>query len=238
MMFKSIATALLASTALQYATAAPLEPRQTANVYTSCTVPNTVALTFDDGPWQYLNDIVNAFDAAGAKATFFFRGCIYDTTLRGRVKYAYDHGHQVASHTWAHKDLATLTWDQMALSRITGAYPAWVRPPYGSYNTLVQQAAGNRGMSLVNWDLDAGDADGVSVAETRRRYDERINQHPNTILALNHETLETTAHQTVPYMIQRLQAAGYRLVTLAECLGQPAYKSVAAPQTPTSDWHC
>lgn len=38
--------------------------------------------------------------------------CIYDADEMKRVKYAYDHGHQVASHTWAHKDLTTLTWDQ------------------------------------------------------------------------------------------------------------------------------
>ena len=38
--------------------------------------------------------------------------CIYNTDAVNRVKYAYNHGHQVASHTWAHKDLTTLTWDQ------------------------------------------------------------------------------------------------------------------------------
>lgn len=43
---------------------------------------------------------------------FGIDGCIYDTDQAKRVKYAYDHGHQVASHTWAHKNLATLTWDQ------------------------------------------------------------------------------------------------------------------------------
>lgn len=42
--------------------------------------------------------------------------CIYDADEQKRVKYAYDHGHQVASHTWAHKDLTTLTWDQSKLS--------------------------------------------------------------------------------------------------------------------------
>jgi hypothetical protein len=39
-------------------------------------------------------------------------GCIYDASEAKRVKYAYDHGHQVASHTWAHKDLTKLTWNQ------------------------------------------------------------------------------------------------------------------------------
>lgn len=31
-----------------------IRPRQLAGVITSCTVPNTAALTFDDGPYQYL----------------------------------------------------------------------------------------------------------------------------------------------------------------------------------------
>lgn len=39
-------------------------------------------------------------------------GCIYDQANADRVKYAYNHGHQLASHTWAHKDLTTLNWDQ------------------------------------------------------------------------------------------------------------------------------
>ena len=37
--------------------------------------------------------------------------CIYSADNINRVKYAYANGHQVASHTWAHLDLATLTQD-------------------------------------------------------------------------------------------------------------------------------
>lgn len=39
-------------------------------------------------------------------------GCIYSEDNVKRVKYAYDNGHQVASHTWAHNDLTKLSWDQ------------------------------------------------------------------------------------------------------------------------------
>lgn len=42
-------------------------------------------------------------------------GCIYDSEQVKRVKFAYNAGHQVASHTWAHKDLTKLTWDQSEL---------------------------------------------------------------------------------------------------------------------------
>ncbi|KAF5318124.1 hypothetical protein D9619_012198 [Psilocybe cf. subviscida] len=231
--------------------ASTLERRAKATLYTKCTKANTVALTFDDGPWIYMNDIVNTLDAAGAKATFFFNGknwgCIYDTDRAKGVKYAYDHGHQVASHTWAHKNLATLTWDQIhdemwrveqALVKITGAYPAFMRPPYGSYNDLVLEASGVRGQGVVIWDFDSGDSAGASATTSKNSYNTIANNHPNTILTLNHETYEQTAHNVLPYAVQRLKSAGYKLVTVAECLGKPAYQSVAAPQARDSTWKC
>lgn len=52
---------------------------------------------------------------------------------------------------------------------------------------------------------------------------------PNTILALNHEVHQQSAQVVIPYAIDVLKKAGYRLVTLAECLGQPAYQFTGAP---------
>ncbi|KAG2018459.1 chitin deacetylase [Coprinopsis cinerea AmutBmut pab1-1] len=52
-----------------------LSRRQSAGeVVTQCTEPNTVALTFDDGPFIYLNEIVDTLTEAGANGTFFFNG--------------------------------------------------------------------------------------------------------------------------------------------------------------------
>jgi hypothetical protein len=39
-------------------------------------------------------------------------------------------------------------------------------------------------------------------------------------------------YDVLPYAIQRLQQAGYQLVTVAECLGRAPYQSVGSPQTP------
>jgi len=224
---------------------------QLAQVYTRCTQPNTAALTFDDGPWVYLYDVSKALVAANATGTFFFNGnnyeCIYNADEIKRVKYAYDKGHQVASHTWAHLDLTTLTWDQihdemwrveLALQRILGVVPAFMRPPYGNYNDLVRQASAIRGQSLVIWDFDSGDSVGATPAQSKASYDQLIAGHPSTILALNHETIETTVHQLLPYAISKLQNAGYRLVSLAECVGKNPYQSIGTPGTPDSSWTC
>ena len=89
-------------------------------------------------------------------------------------------GHQIGSHTWAHKDLSTLSWDnseryetwtvpethklsvvhdemwrvELAMIRILGVSPAFMRPPYGNFNDLVRSASAIRGQSLVIWDFE------------------------------------------------------------------------------------
>jgi len=154
----------------------------------------------------------------------------------------YGQGHQVSSHTWAHLDLTTLSSAQIdsemsrveqALQRIVGVEPAFTRPPYGSYNDLVRQVAASRGQKLVTWDFDSGDSVGSTPAQSEQAYTSLANQHPSTILALNHEVYERTAHEVLPFAIRTLQAKGYNLVTVAECLGVSAYQSVGSPQSGT-----
>ena len=69
---------------------------------TSCTVPGTVAMTFDDGPYIYTAQAVDLLNQAGMKATFFLNGAnwgsIYDYgTLVNQMR---TDGHQVGSHTY------------------------------------------------------------------------------------------------------------------------------------------
>ncbi|KAJ7157582.1 carbohydrate esterase family 4 protein [Mycena crocata] len=273
MLASLILTVLTAACASAHGTHADLGARQgggKATVYSSCKNKGDVALTFDDGPWYYIYDMSKTLKAAGALGTFFFNGnnygCIYDADMQKRVKYAYAQGHLIGSHTWAHKNLTTLTWDQIhdemwrveqALQRIIGVTPAFMRPPYGSYNDLVRQASFLRGQSLAIWDFDSGDSAGKTVAQSKALYDGVAKSKPSTLLSLGHETYETTAlrppfithplslisaslksHTVLPYAISKLQAAGYKLVTLDKCLGLPAYQSVKAPGTPDASWKC
>jgi peptidoglycan/xylan/chitin deacetylase (PgdA/CDA1 family) len=106
----------------------------------------------------------------------------------------------VASHTWSHKDLSKLSYDQIhnemwlveqALERLLGVKPGFMRPPYGSYNNLVRQVAYERGQKLVLWDFDSGDSTGSTAAQSEKAYDNLIAKHPSTILPLNHEVYST-----------------------------------------------
>ncbi|KAM6490148.1 carbohydrate esterase family 4 protein [Amanita muscaria] len=236
-----------------------------ANVYYHCTQPNMVALTFDDGPYTWAKNVSDTLTAAGAKGTFFYRDCIYNSNEIANVQYVYSKGHQIASHTWSHPDMTSLTWDQinnemwlierehlishttvkLYLTNFKRLYHVSLeRPrlfsgpvPYGKYNNLVLQAAHVRGQDVVVWDFDSQDSTGASPAQQKQNYDNAIAQHPSNLLALNHEVHGKT--ETIPYAIQKLQAAGYRLVTVAECLGKNPYQSVGSPAPyDPSTWHC
>lgn len=75
----------------------------TGAIIDHCTVPGTVALTFDDGPFIYTNALLDILHENDAQATFFLLGRglgdIYanqDTVLRIMRE-----GHQVGAHTYA-----------------------------------------------------------------------------------------------------------------------------------------
>ncbi|KAF6765800.1 carbohydrate esterase family 4 protein [Ephemerocybe angulata] len=221
------------------------------NVVTRCTVPGTAALTFDDGPFQYTNEVVAMLKAANAIGTFFYNGknfgCIYDKDSVDRAWLVYNSGHQIASHTWSHADLTTLSQDQIndemykvenALTKILGISPAFIRPPYGKYNDLVLQVASSRQQTVVTWDFDSQDSAGASADAGKNLYSQLIEKHPDTILTLNHETSDGSVRQVLPFAIQKLQAAGYRLVSVAECVGKPAYINVGPPQARDGSWTC
>ena len=81
---------------------------------------------------------------------------------------------------------------ELALMRIIGVQPAWMRPPYGAYNDMVRSASAIRNQSLVLWDFDSGDSTGASADDSKGRYWDVANRRPTNILALNHETYAPT----------------------------------------------
>ncbi|KAJ7666323.1 carbohydrate esterase family 4 protein [Mycena rosella] len=209
-----------------------------AVVYEACTVNNTVALTFDDGPYLYMTYISDLLTQNNAKGTFFVNGnnynCIYNDDVVASLRYTFLAGHQIASHTWSHPHLKSLNVTRItrefelvdsALESILGIHTDFLRPPYGEYNALVREIAYKESKKLIIWDFDSGDSVGEAYRQSETDYDAKIAQNPKTLLALNHETEEDTAHYLVAYVINALQTAGYKLVTVAECLGLEPYAS-------------
>ena len=103
-------TAALAATVLGFASALPATQqqspakRQTQGVVNNCSKPSTMAITYDDGPYQWDYNVNDQFNAVNGKTTYFVNGynwgCIYSDENVSHLRALYENGHQIASHTW------------------------------------------------------------------------------------------------------------------------------------------
>jgi len=94
---------------LSISSATPLQtrPRQTTSqvpvgtVINQCTIPGTIALTFDDGPWIYTHRLLDTLAEYDAVATFFLNGINKGsiTSYPDVLHRAVAEGHQLGSHT-------------------------------------------------------------------------------------------------------------------------------------------
>lgn len=134
----------------------------------SCSVANTFAITFDDGPYKYTQELVNYLNNNSITATFFINGQNYGNIYdyKDFLISAYKSGHQIAHHTWSHANISTLTDDELRLEitqledaflDILGVIPTYFRPPFGEYldsSLKVLNSLGYKGKSLYMWQID------------------------------------------------------------------------------------
>ncbi|KAG0312683.1 hypothetical protein BGZ97_010957 [Linnemannia gamsii] len=232
-------TALVSAVPIAASNTSPLLQKRSgpATVITRCTVPGTIAITFDDGPFIYTNSLLDILKSRAVKATFFFNGNTYGRIedYAASVKRAYQDGHQVASHTWDHKDLSSLSPSEAvaemtlledAFKKIIGVRPTYMRPPFGSLSTPVLEMLGQRNYTAVLWDMDTQDwAHPEDFDASYKLYETLFNKteelgQPGHIV-LQHEVNQVTALQVAPMAIDLALVSGYKVVTVGECLGDP-----------------
>lgn len=162
-------------------------------------------------------------------------------------------GHQMASHTWSHANLSSLTEAsrrsemyklEMAMRNIVGKFPTYMRPPYSACDDACVATMAALGYHVTYFDLDTDDYNNETPAliqNAKNNFYNAINpSNPTTdaFLAIAHDIHEQTALNLTDYMLTTLTAKGYRAVTVGECLGDPSinwYRSSTpgATTTPT-----
>jgi len=205
-----------------------------ATVITKCTVPGTVAITFDDGPSVHTSALLDILAKySDVRVTFFVNGNNYvDASLpeyQAVFARAYHAGHQIASHTFQHKDLATVDAsgvdDQMlknddVIYSAIGQVPRYMRPPYGSTNTVALTELGRLGFVVINWSTDTRDWATDNADTSATAYQTSLTSDPSGMfIALEHDTVPSTTMALMDKVIPMLRAHNLRMVTVAECLG-------------------
>jgi peptidoglycan/xylan/chitin deacetylase (PgdA/CDA1 family) len=149
----------------------------------------------------------------------------------------YAAGHQLASHTWTHQDLSLISattrqnqmiYNEMAFSNIFGWFPTYMRPPYSScsYVSGCEDHMAALGYHMIYFDIDTKDYlnDSPDLIQNSKDYfsgNVSSNAAGSSYLSLSHDTHFQTAINLTGFMLQTLQARGYRAVSVGECLGDP-----------------
>ncbi|KAF7528016.1 hypothetical protein G7054_g10283 [Neopestalotiopsis clavispora] len=209
-----------------------------------CTVPGTVALTFDDGPWFFTDYVMDSLARYGARATFFLNVWPH-VNVNTRPEYwqpvvrrMLAEGHQIGIHTWGHENLDTLTdVERMATVKkatdffaqpgfLNGTRPMYVRPPFGecSVETGCVEVFTKAGYRLVYWDWDSNDwkhdAGELAYLTTEGLQEKLDTLTPavDSLLVLMHDNRVQTA-MNVEDFLGRITKAGFTPVTVGECIG-------------------
>ncbi|KAI7822058.1 hypothetical protein BC939DRAFT_398283 [Gamsiella multidivaricata] len=125
----------------------------------TCPTPGTWGLTFDDGPTPNTVGLLQTLKTNNVKATFFVMG---SNVVRNPevMKQEVADGHHIASHTWSHHPLTTLSneqivaelkWTEKAVMDTTGLRMKYMRPPYGDIDNRVRAVVKKLGYIIVDW---------------------------------------------------------------------------------------
>jgi peptidoglycan/xylan/chitin deacetylase (PgdA/CDA1 family) len=209
-----------------------------------CKQAGTIALTFDDGPWDYTEYLLDVLKEYDAKATFFVvgrnggKGAMNNESLPwpGLIRRMIDEGHQVASHTWSHQKLTEISADmfqrqiifnEIALADILGYFPTYMRPPHSMSDATTDAWLADLGYHITYFNINTAGYDNDSpelIQNSKDIWDRRINGlNPATgqLLHIEHDNLYHSVHNLTEYTIKSLFDKGFKSVTVGECLGDP-----------------
>lgn len=133
----------------------------------------TVALTFDDGPWDDTPAVLDLLAQYHIKATF----CMIGKQVAAHaalVQRMVAEGHTLCNHTWSHDEMlrtrpadrirADLQRTNDAIRAVApGAAIPYFRAPGGNFSPQIVSIAADMGMTSIYWSVDPQDWRGPGV---------------------------------------------------------------------------
>ena len=179
-----------------------------------------LALTFDDGPGEYTDELLDCLEANNSHATFFMLGQNvenWQSTVQRMVKL----GCEIGNHTWDHpsQTLTNMSIDDVktefqktddALVQACGQAATVARAPYGAANQDIYDAVQK---PFFMWSLDTED---WKLMDATADYDAVMNGDlTDGSIILMHDIHEPSV-QAALKLIPDLVAKGYKLMTVSE----------------------
>ncbi|MDE5907545.1 MAG: polysaccharide deacetylase [Lachnospiraceae bacterium] len=185
-----------------------------------------IYLTFDDGPSQNTDEILDILKEYDVKATFFVVGKTDERSVKAYQRIVAE-GHTLAMHSYSHKYdeiyesresfVEDLTKLQEYLYQVTGILPRFYRFPGGSSNTVskvdIQELIAylnESGITYFDWNIASGDAVStqLSVDVIVENCVTKLDS-TNECMILMHDAAEKeTTVEALPEIIKTIQDRG------------------------------
>ena len=177
-----------------------------------------IALTFDDGPSIYTEELLDGLKQRGVKATFFVIGkCaeVYPKIVEREAK----EGHIVGNHTYNHVEITKLSVEDAReeiektneiLEKLTHKRSEYVRPPFGVWEEELEDLQ----MMSVMWTIDTLD---WTTENTDEIVNKVVTQAEENDIILMHDCYKSSV-QAALRIVDLLQAEGFCFVTVDELL--------------------
>lgn len=183
-----------------------------------------VYLTFDDGPSDNTERILEILDQYGVKATFFVTGEEADKHPE-RYQAIVDGGHTLGMHSYSHRyseiyesedsfgsDLLKL---QNFLEETTQVTPQFYRFPGGSSNTVSKEPMSvfcdyltDNGITYFDWNVSSKDATSPmrSAEEIVRNCTADLERFNHAVILMHDAANKTSTVEALPEVIETIQA--------------------------------
>ena len=177
-----------------------------------------IAFTFDDGPGEYTDELLDCLEENNAHATFFMLGQNVGS-WESTVQRMADIGCEIGSHSWDHPNLYDLSMDSVAkefsdtdaaLEKACGQKASVERAPYGNWSAYIIYTVG---IQFFNCSLDSMEWRYLDVIKDFAEV--MIGDLTDGSIILMHDIHEPSVQAAIK-MIPELVQKGYKLMTVSE----------------------
>lgn len=185
-----------------------------------------IALTFDDAPTKYSNEVVDLLAEKEIPATFYMIGTNIEQHPE-EAKYIVSKGHELGNHSYSHprfyfKSLSFIDNELQTTNKLIkeSGYKGDItfRPPYGKKLFGLPWYLSQHNIKSITWDVEPdtyfpGDSDAL-IAYTLEK------TKPGSIIILHPFCAEQckAVREALPVIIDKLKEQGYTFVTVSELL--------------------
>ncbi len=189
-----------------------------------------VALTFDGCSSKTRNvcdqTLLDAIRTSGIRATFFLGGIWMEKNAAVVRELAANPAYEIGLHGWGHLHVVKLDDARLetefdrsvaAYQTLTGRAPRLYRPPFGVVEPRDLTQAKRRGLTIVEFDVPAGDSDpGASVQRLTRWVVRKAG--PGSIVIFHVNGRGTHTAEALPGIVAGLRAKGLAFATVGELI--------------------